>query len=63
VAADVNVVITTYETLTSDSHRLSRLGIWKAVVLDEGHKIRNDTKKGSAALSRLKTDQRIILTG
>lgn len=56
-------MITTYETLVADSQRLNRLGVWKAIVLDEGHKIRNDGKKSATAVNRLKTDQRIILTG
>lgn len=63
MAVEIDVVVTTYETLVCDLRRLNSLGKWKATVLDEGHKIRNDGKKSSASVSRLKSDQRIILTG
>jgi SNF2 family DNA or RNA helicase len=63
MTTDFDVVLTTYETVVADKHRLSRLGTWKCVVLDEGHRIKNFTTKLSAAVKSLKTDQRLILTG
>ncbi|KAH8705474.1 P-loop containing nucleoside triphosphate hydrolase protein [Talaromyces proteolyticus] len=56
-------MVTTYELLISDGHRLNRMGVWKAVVLDEGHRIKDATRQNALSVSRLKTEQRIILTG
>jgi SNF2 family DNA or RNA helicase len=59
----VDVVVTTYDTLNSDVTHMVRMGVWKCVVLDEGHRIRHHGTKSEKSVSRLKTDQRIVLTG
>jgi SNF2 family DNA or RNA helicase len=56
-------VLTTYETVANDISRLQRMAYWKCVVLDEGHRLKDSTKKVSTAIKKLKTEQRIILTG
>lgn len=62
-STDFDVVLTTYETVVSDSVRLSRIRPWECVVLDEGHRIKNFTTKLSTSVKGLKTRQRVILTG
>ncbi|KAL3709382.1 hypothetical protein TMatcc_003172 [Talaromyces marneffei ATCC 18224] len=60
---DFDIVLTTYETVVTDSYRFSRMGPWEVVVLDEGHRIKNFITKLSTSVKRLKTRQRVILTG
>lgn len=60
---DFDIVLTTYETVVADSVRLSRMGFWECVVLDEGHRIKNFTTKLSTTVKSLKARQRVILTG
>ncbi|OKL58157.1 hypothetical protein UA08_06512 [Talaromyces atroroseus] len=60
---EVDILLATYETVVNDIHRLQRLVRWRGVVLDEGHRLKSNTNKLSIALKKLKTDQRIILTG
>lgn len=60
---DFDIVLTTYETVVADNFRLSRMGPWKCVVLDEGHRIKNFATKLSTSVKGLKTRQRLILTG
>uniref|UniRef100_A0A093VG44 Lymphoid-specific helicase n=1 Tax=Talaromyces marneffei PM1 TaxID=1077442 RepID=A0A093VG44_TALMA len=50
---DFDIVLTTF----------SRMGPWEVVVLDEGHRIKNFITKLSTSVKRLKTRQRVILTG
>jgi len=60
---DFDIVLTTYETVVADSVRLSRMGFWECVVLDEGHRIKNFITKLSTTMKSLKSRQRVILTG
>jgi SWI/SNF-related matrix-associated actin-dependent regulator of chromatin subfamily A member 5 len=60
----LEVVLTTYEMLKSQhlSGPLRRI-TWRAVVLDEGHRIRNEETDLSKACFALKTVFRLVLTG
>ncbi|KAL8696081.1 MAG: hypothetical protein Q9201_007834 [Fulgogasparrea decipioides] len=74
--AEYDVVITTYGTLStehspkgtkSEPTTLRKDGlfsmIWRRVILDEGHQIRNPTAKSSLACSALSARSRWVLTG
>ncbi|KAL9074423.1 MAG: hypothetical protein Q9157_004383 [Trypethelium eluteriae] len=69
---DVDVVVTTYGTVTTDhfgksSKKGSSFGLssieWRRIVLDEGHEIRNPSSKKAAAVSALNAASRWVLTG
>ncbi|KAJ1813628.1 hypothetical protein LPJ75_003105, partial [Coemansia sp. RSA 2598] len=61
-----HVLITSYETI-SKAPVLSKLGSlkinWEAIIYDEGHRLKNDQTKTYKALAKLKSRQRVILTG
>ena len=59
----IDLVVTTYETFTSEQTWFKRAFVWKYVVLDEGHKIKNDLSLISTALQGLSAEYRLILTG
>lgn len=59
----VDVVITTYDTVVSDIVWFRRVFVWKYVVLDEGHHIKNPEAKRTKMLNQLKTDFKLVLTG
>ncbi|EED22982.1 nucleosome remodeling complex ATPase subunit (Snf2h), putative [Talaromyces stipitatus ATCC 10500] len=60
---EFDIVLITYETVVFDIFRVSRMAHWKSVVCDEGHRLKNSTKQLSIAIKKLKTEQRLILTG
>lgn len=69
---DSAVLITSYGTLSNDSHELSALPgmfpggmrqLWRMVILDEAHLVRNDQKKTNHAVVNLEPDTYLLLTG
>ena len=67
-AVKFNVLITTYEVFQADAEYFSQLtehaGIrWEALVVDEGHKIRNMKSKLLGLLQGLRVRWRLLLTG
>lgn len=69
-AGNVDVVITSYGTLTSDWKQLDKRGgsplfdeTWHRVVLDEAHTIKNRSTLTARATYRLEADRRWALTG
>lgn len=61
--AGVDVVVTTYETFQSERSWFKHVFVWRYVVLDEGHKIKNEMSLVSKALQGLNAEFRLILTG
>lgn len=59
----VDVVVTTYESYQAEQSWFKRAFVWRYVVLDEGHKIKNDLSLISKALQGLQAEYRLILTG
>ena len=55
-------VITTYETIMNEQ-RWFRKTTWDYVVLDEGHRIKDDNSKLARSLHILRAQHRLILTG
>ena len=62
VVSDGHVLITTYVGLKIHSDKLLKVN-WAYAILDEGHKIRNPDADISLTCKKLKTPNRIILSG
>ena len=60
-----DIIITTYEMAKSKNlrHALASQTIWQYVVLDEGHKIKNELSDISIQAAKIRSRGRIILTG
>ncbi|GAB7361681.1 hypothetical protein MBLNU230_g1730t1 [Neophaeotheca triangularis] len=63
VTEPVDIVVTTYETFTSEQRWFKHAFVWRYCVLDEGHKIKNDKSNVSSALQGLAAEYRLLLTG
>jgi len=61
----VDIVITTYEMMVSPNmrHLLSSRLHWRYVVMDEGHKIKNEETNISVQMAKVHSEGRLILTG
>jgi SNF2 family DNA or RNA helicase len=61
----VDVVVTTYEMMVSNNmrHTLSVQVYWRYVVMDEGHKVKNELSGISQQMAKVRSEGRIILTG
>ncbi|OCK76907.1 hypothetical protein K432DRAFT_407770 [Lepidopterella palustris CBS 459.81] len=57
------IVITTYDTFAAEQSWFKKAFVWRYVVLDEGHKIKNNITQISTSLQGLKAEFRLILTG
>ncbi|KAJ4457723.1 putative Protein CHROMATIN REMODELING 24 [Paratrimastix pyriformis] len=55
--------LTTYGTVACAIEHLEKAGVFSAVFLDEGHKIKNTRTKAAQALRRIRAAHRFILTG
>jgi SWI/SNF-related matrix-associated actin-dependent regulator of chromatin subfamily A member 5 len=58
-----DVVVTSYEVFDREKSWFRRAFVWRYVVLDEGHKIKNDKTNISVSLQSLAAEYRLILTG
>ncbi|KAL8731624.1 MAG: hypothetical protein Q9166_003312 [cf. Caloplaca sp. 2 TL-2023] len=59
----IDLIVTTYECFQADQAWFKTAFIWKYVILDEGHKIKNDKSLIAKALQALSAEYRLILTG
>lgn len=59
----LDLIVTTYDSFKSEESWFKRAFVWSYVVLDEGHKIKNDLSQVARALQGLGTEFRLILTG
>jgi SWI/SNF-related matrix-associated actin-dependent regulator of chromatin subfamily A member 5 len=62
-AQPVDIVITTYETFVTEQSWFKRTFVWRYVVTDEGHKLKNEKSNVSSALQTLRAEHRLLLTG
>ncbi len=62
VAAETDVVLTTYGLVGRDLDFLQRV-LWRRVVLDEAQHVKNPPTKQATAIRTLRSEQRIALTG
>ena len=60
--ADADLIVTTYATATRDIDELAGYE-WRRVVLDEAQAIKNSLSQAAKAVRRLRSGQRIALTG
>lgn len=58
-----DVVVTSYDTIMSDIVWFRRAFIWAYIVLDEGHRIKNDESKKARVLDRVAAEYKLVLTG
>lgn len=61
--ASYKIFVTTYETFQADASWFKHSFLWRYVVLDEGHKIKNNVTNISTALRNISSEYRLILTG
>ena len=59
----VDIIVTTYEGFQAEQSWFKRAFVWSYVILDEGHKIKNDLSQISKSLQGLGAEYRLILTG
>ena len=59
----VDLIVTTYEVFLAEQNWFKRAFVWNYVILDEGHKIKNDLSLISKGLQGLGAEYRLILTG
>ena len=59
----VDIVITTYETFVSEQSWFQRAFVWRYVVADEGHKLKNENSNVASALQTIRAEHRLLLTG
>ncbi|KAL8939922.1 MAG: hypothetical protein Q9211_002526 [Gyalolechia sp. 1 TL-2023] len=59
----VDLVVTTYECFQAEQAWFKKVFIWNYLILDEGHKIKNEKSQISKALQALGAEYRLILTG
>ena len=57
-----DVLLTTYETLISDTDELAELR-WRYVVVDEGHRLKNRASRILDSLQQCNAERRLLLTG
>ncbi|KAN0080601.1 PHD/FYVE-zinc-finger like domain containing protein [Elaphomyces granulatus] len=59
-----HVLVTSYETLLDEKSRKVLMGpLWAGLVVDEGHRLKNDKTQLYEALSRIKFPFKLLLTG
>ncbi|CAI5743591.1 unnamed protein product [Peronospora destructor] len=62
--ADFPVVISSYEVMLADARSFTSLGfVWKYMVIDEGHRLKNMNCKLIRELKRGRSENRLLLTG
>ena len=59
----VDLIVTTYEGFFAEQSWFKRAFFWHYVILDEGHKIKNDLSQIAKSLQGLVAEYRLILTG
>lgn len=59
----VDVIVTTYEGFAAEQGWFKKAFVWQYVILDEGHKIKNELSQISKSLQGLGAEYRLILTG
>ena len=57
-----DVLVTTYEVANMEVSSLAKFA-WKYLIIDEAHRIKNETSKFSQTIRALKTENRLLITG
>jgi len=61
--SDFDVVVTTYEIVVAEVNWIRKKYLWAAIVVDEGHRLKNEKSQLSEKLRTVPTLSRVILTG
>jgi ATP-dependent DNA helicase len=62
--ANFPVIITSYEMIMQDAKSFNNLGfVWKYVIIDEGHRLKNMDCRLVRELKRARSENRLLLTG
>jgi SWI/SNF-related matrix-associated actin-dependent regulator of chromatin subfamily A member 5 len=59
----VDLVVTTYDSFKAEQSWFKTAFVWRYVVLDEGHTVKNHASLTSKSLQGLRAEYRLILTG
>ena len=59
----VDLIVTTYEGFLAEEKWFKRAFVWRYVILDEGHRIKNESSLISRALQGLGAEHRLLLSG
>ncbi|KUJ06874.1 uncharacterized protein LY89DRAFT_602538 [Mollisia scopiformis] len=59
----VDLVVTTYDCFKAEQSWFKTAFVWRYIVLDEGHTVKNDASLISKSLQGIKAEYRLILTG
>ncbi|KAH8651625.1 SNF2 family N-terminal domain-containing protein [Tricladium varicosporioides] len=59
----VDLVVTTYDCFKAEQSWFKKAFVWRYVVLDEGHTVKNHDSLISKSLQGIKSEYRLILTG
>lgn len=51
--AEFDVVVTTYEMLSAEANFFKRRFLWQLVIVDEGHRLKNDKSQLSQKLKQV----------
>ncbi|TVY81453.1 Chromatin-remodeling complex ATPase chain Iswi [Lachnellula suecica] len=62
-AEGVDVVVTTYDSYKAEQSWFKRALVWRYIVLDEGHMVKNHESGISKSLQGLQAEYRLLLTG
>ena len=61
--SEFDIVVTTYEILVSEVNFFRRKYVWTTVIVDEGHRLKNDKSQLSEKLRIVPCLCKVILTG
>jgi SWI/SNF-related matrix-associated actin-dependent regulator of chromatin subfamily A member 5 len=59
---DFDILVTNYEMMLNESSVLTKIN-WKYIIVDEGHRLKNEKSMFSRMVRQLKSENRLILTG
>jgi SWI/SNF-related matrix-associated actin-dependent regulator of chromatin subfamily A member 5 len=59
----VDIVVTTYECFKAEKGWFKSAFVWRYIILDEGHTVKNHASDISKSLQGIKAEYRLILTG
>lgn len=60
---DFDIVVTTYEMLVSEVNFFKRKYMWTAIIIDEGHRLKNEKSQLAEKLRTIPCLSKVILTG
>lgn len=60
---EFDIIVTTYEILVSEANFFKRKYVWTAVIIDEGHRLKNERSQFSEKLRAVTCLSKVILTG